>query len=119
MVLTIIKNKRGRFDGLETKDKKAAADALSLKTDSAAVWVFDDDSLAIMTKMHQTLATKEVDVTLQTLRSTPEEQVVVLSKPPGLCWRSSRGCSAAPSRSARGRRWPSLRRSRSTTAATP
>ena len=82
MVLTIIKNKRGRFDGLETKDKKAAADALSLKTDSAAVWVFDDDSLAIMTKMHQTLATKEVDVTLQTLRSTPEEQVVVLSKPP-------------------------------------
>ena len=56
MVLTIIKNKRGRFDGLETKDKKAAADALSLKTDSAAVWVFDDDSLAIMTKMHQTLA---------------------------------------------------------------
>ena len=36
MVLTIIKNKRGRFDGLETKDKKAAADALSLKTDSVA-----------------------------------------------------------------------------------
>ena len=33
MVLTIIKNKRGRFDGLDTKDKKAAADALSLKTD--------------------------------------------------------------------------------------
>ena len=33
MVLTIIKNKRGRFDGLETKDKKAAADALSRKTD--------------------------------------------------------------------------------------
>ena len=38
MVLTIIKNKRGRFDGLDTKDKKAAADALSLKTDSLAVW---------------------------------------------------------------------------------
>ena len=54
MVLTIIKNKRGRFDGLDTKDKKAAADALALKTDSVAVWVFDDDSLAIMTKMHQT-----------------------------------------------------------------
>ena len=82
MVLTIIKNKRGRFDGLDTKDKKAAADALSLKTDSVAVWVFDDDSLAIMTKMHQTLATKEVDVTLQTLRGTPEEHKVVLSKPP-------------------------------------
>ena len=82
MVLTIIKNKRGRFDGLDTKDKKAAADALSLKTDSVAVWVFDDDSLAIMTKMHQTLATKEVDVTLQTLQSTPEEHKVVLSKPP-------------------------------------
>ena len=81
MVLTIIKNKRGRFDGLDTKDKKAAADALSLKTDSVAVWVFDDDSLAIMTKMHQTLATKEVDVTLQTLQSTPEEHKVVLTSP--------------------------------------
>ena len=33
MVLTIIKNKRGRFDGLDTKDKKAAAAALSLVLD--------------------------------------------------------------------------------------
>ena len=82
MVLTIIKNKRGRFDGLDTKDKKAVADALSLQTDSVAVWVFDDYSMATLSKMHQTQATKEVDVTLQTLRSTPEEHRVVLAKPP-------------------------------------
>ena len=44
MVLTIIKNKRGRFDGLDTKDKRAVADALLLQTDSVAVWVFDNDS---------------------------------------------------------------------------
>ena len=61
MVLTIIKNKRGRFDGLDTKDKKAVADALLQQTEKVAVWVFDDDSLATMTKMHQTQLTKEVD----------------------------------------------------------
>ena len=82
MIPTIIKNKRGRFDGLDTKDKKAVADALSLQTDSVAVWVFDDYSMATLSKMHQTQATKEVDVTLQTLRSTPEEHRVVLAKPP-------------------------------------
>ena len=42
MVLTIIKNTRGRFDGLDTKDKKAVADALLLQSDSVGVWVFDD-----------------------------------------------------------------------------
>ena len=78
MVLTIIKNKRGRFDGLDTKDKKAVADALSLQADSVAVWVFDDDSMATMSKMHQTQATKEVDVTLQTLRSTRAAKVAQL-----------------------------------------
>ena len=82
MIPTIIKNKRGRFDGLDTKDKRAVADALLTGTDRVAVWVFDNDSLATMAKMHQTQATKEVDVTLKTLQSTPEEQVVVLSKPP-------------------------------------
>ena len=49
MIPTIIKNKRGRFDGLDTKDKKAVADALLLQADSVAVWVFDNDSLATMT----------------------------------------------------------------------
>ena len=44
MIPTIIKNKRGRFDGLDTKDKRAVADALLLQTDSVAVWVFDNDS---------------------------------------------------------------------------
>ena len=61
MLPTIIKNKRGRFDGLDTKDKKAVADALLQQTEKVAVWVFDDDSLATMTKMHQTQLTKEVD----------------------------------------------------------
>ena len=37
------------------------ADALLQQTEKVAVWVFDDDSLATMTKMHQTQLTKEVD----------------------------------------------------------
>ena len=81
-MIPIIKNKRGRFDGLDTKDKKAVADALLLQSGKVAVWVFDDDSLATMSRMHQTQSNKEVDVTLQTLAGTPEEKVVLLSKPP-------------------------------------
>ena len=65
MLPTIITNKRGRFDGLDTKDKKQVADALLWQTEKVAVWVFDDDSLATMVKMHQTQSSEEVDVVLQ------------------------------------------------------
>ena len=107
MVLTIIKNKRGRFDGLDTKDKRAVADALLTGTDRVAVWVFDNDSLATMAKMHQTQATKEVDVTLKTLQSTPEEQVVVLSKPPRTLLAIIPGLLGGSFEiGGRGRRWP-------------